>query len=66
MSRLWEEKRIKQGGEQEPPYVARAQMVRHVGEFPQAVQLFLNDQLVVKDRKVMFRPGRFPPTPGAA
>ena len=26
----------------------------------QAVQLFLNDQLVVKDRKVMFRPGRFP------
>jgi formyltetrahydrofolate hydrolase len=23
-----------------------------------AVQLFLNDQLVVKDRKVMFRPGR--------
>jgi formyltetrahydrofolate deformylase len=25
----------------------------------QAVQLFLNDQLVVKDRKVMFRPGRF-------
>jgi formyltetrahydrofolate deformylase len=26
----------------------------------QAVQLFLNDQLVVKDRKVIFRPGRFP------
>jgi formyltetrahydrofolate deformylase len=26
----------------------------------QAVQLCLNDQLVVKDRKVMFRPGRFP------
>ncbi len=25
----------------------------------QAVQLFLNDQLVVKDRKVIFRPGRF-------
>jgi formyltetrahydrofolate deformylase len=25
-----------------------------------AVQLFLNDQLVVKDRKVIFRPGRFP------
>jgi formyltetrahydrofolate deformylase len=24
----------------------------------QAVQLFLNDQLVVKDRKVIFRPGR--------
>ena len=28
----------------------------------QAVQLFLNDQLVVKDRKVIFRPGRFPAT----
>ena len=28
----------------------------------QAVQLFLNDQLVVKDRKVIFRPGRFPGT----
>jgi len=26
----------------------------------QAVQLYLNDQLVVKDRKVIFRPGRFP------
>jgi formyltetrahydrofolate deformylase len=26
----------------------------------QAVQLFLNDQLVVKDKKVIFRPGRFP------
>jgi formyltetrahydrofolate deformylase len=26
----------------------------------QAVQLCLNDQLVVKDRKVIFRPGRFP------
>jgi formyltetrahydrofolate deformylase len=26
----------------------------------QAVQLFLNEQLVVKDRKVIFRPGRFP------
>jgi len=26
----------------------------------QAVQLVLNDQLVVKDRKVIFRPGRFP------
>ena len=26
----------------------------------QAVQLFLNDQLVVKDRKVIFRPGRYP------
>jgi formyltetrahydrofolate deformylase len=25
-----------------------------------AVQLFLNDELVVKDRKVMFRPGRHP------
>jgi formyltetrahydrofolate deformylase len=24
-----------------------------------AVQLFLNDELVVKDKKVMFRPGRF-------
>src|SRR5262249_26252602 len=30
----------------------------------QAVQLFLNDQLVVKDRKVIFRPGRFPPPAG--
>jgi formyltetrahydrofolate deformylase len=31
----------------------------------QAVQLFLNDQLVVKDRKVIFRPGRFQgATPG--
>ena len=29
----------------------------------QAVQLFLNDQLVVKDRKVIFRPGRFPGAP---
>ena len=28
----------------------------------QAVQLFLNDQLVVKDKKVIFRPGRFPST----
>ncbi len=26
----------------------------------QAVQLFLNDQLVVKEKKVIFRPGRFP------
>jgi formyltetrahydrofolate deformylase len=26
----------------------------------QAVQLYLNDQLVVKERKVIFRPGRFP------
>ncbi len=26
----------------------------------QAVQLFLNEQLVVKDKKVIFRPGRFP------
>ena len=26
----------------------------------QGVQLFLNDQLVVKDKKVIFRPGRFP------
>jgi formyltetrahydrofolate deformylase len=26
----------------------------------QAVQLYLTDQLVVKDRKVIFRPGRFP------
>ena len=25
-----------------------------------AVQLFLNDELVVKDKKVMFRPGRHP------
>jgi formyltetrahydrofolate deformylase len=32
----------------------------------QAVQLFLNDQLVVKDRKVMFRPGRFPGTADTA
>jgi len=24
------------------------------------VQLSLNDQLVVKDKKVIFRPGRFP------
>ena len=29
----------------------------------QAVQLVLNDQLVVKDKKVMFRPGRFPGAP---
>jgi formyltetrahydrofolate deformylase len=28
----------------------------------QAVQLYLNDQLVVKDKKVIFRPGRFPGT----
>jgi formyltetrahydrofolate deformylase len=28
----------------------------------QAVQLYLNEQLVVKDRKVIFRPGRFPGT----
>jgi formyltetrahydrofolate deformylase len=28
----------------------------------QAVQLFVNDQLVVKDKKVIFRPGRFPGT----
>jgi len=28
----------------------------------QAVQLFLNDQLVVKDKKVIFRPGRVPAT----
>ena len=26
----------------------------------QAVQLFLNDQLIVKDKKVIFRPGRLP------
>jgi formyltetrahydrofolate deformylase len=32
----------------------------------QAVQLFLNDQLVVKDKKVIFRPGRFPGAAGAA
>lgn len=33
----------------------------------QAVQLFLNDQLVVKDKKVIFRPGRFPgPAGGTA
>jgi formyltetrahydrofolate deformylase len=31
----------------------------------QAVQLFLNDQLVVKDKKVIFRPGRFPGGAGA-
>ena len=31
----------------------------------QAVQLYLNDQLVVKDRKVIFRPGRFPGAAGA-
>jgi formyltetrahydrofolate deformylase len=30
----------------------------------QAVQLCLNDQLVVKDKKVIFRPGRFPGTAG--
>jgi formyltetrahydrofolate deformylase len=29
-----------------------------------AVQLYLNDQLVVKDRKVIFRPGRFPAAVG--
>ncbi len=29
----------------------------------QAVQLYLNDQLVVKDKKVIFRPGRFPGVP---
>jgi formyltetrahydrofolate deformylase len=29
-----------------------------------AVQLFLNDQLVVKDRKVIFRPGHFTPEAG--
>jgi formyltetrahydrofolate deformylase len=39
--------------------------VRHRGQslegkvLSQAVQLFLNDQLVVKDRKVIFRPGRY-------
>ena len=27
-----------------------------------AVQLFLNDELVVKDKKVIFRPGRHPGT----
>ena len=32
----------------------------------QAVQLFLNDQLVVKNKKVIFRPGRFPGTPEGA
>ena len=32
----------------------------------QAVQLFLNDQLVVKDKKVIFRPGRFPDGTGVA
>jgi formyltetrahydrofolate deformylase len=32
----------------------------------QAVRLFLNDQLVVKDRKVIFRPGRFPGTLASA
>jgi formyltetrahydrofolate deformylase len=32
----------------------------------QAVRLFLNDQLVVKDRKVIFRPGRFPGAPAGA
>jgi formyltetrahydrofolate deformylase len=30
----------------------------------QAVQLYLNDQLVVKDKKVIFRPGRFPAASG--
>jgi hypothetical protein len=25
-----------------------------------AVELYLNDELVVKDKKVMFRPGRHP------
>jgi formyltetrahydrofolate deformylase len=29
----------------------------------QAVQLYLNDQLVVKDKKVIFRPGHLPATP---
>jgi formyltetrahydrofolate deformylase len=32
----------------------------------QAVQLYLNDQLVVKDRKVIFRPGRFPGVAGGS
>ena len=32
----------------------------------QAVQLCLNDQLVVKDKKVIFRPGRFPGTAGGS
>ena len=32
----------------------------------QAVQLCLNDQLVVKDKKVIFRPGRFPGVPSGA
>ena len=31
----------------------------------QAVQLYLNDQLVVKDKKVIFRPGRLPGVPAA-
>ena len=31
----------------------------------QAVQLYLNDQLVVKDKKVIFRPGRFAATASA-
>jgi len=30
----------------------------------QAVQLFLNDQLVVKDKKVIFRPGHLTGTDG--
>ncbi len=32
----------------------------------QAVQLCVNDQLVVKDKKVIFRPGRFPGVPSGA
>ena len=32
----------------------------------QAVRLFLNDQLVVKDKKVIFRPGRFTSAPTPA
>jgi formyltetrahydrofolate deformylase len=32
----------------------------------QAVQLCLNDQLVVKDKKVIFRPGRFPRASGGS
>jgi formyltetrahydrofolate deformylase len=32
----------------------------------QAVQLFLNDQLIVKDNKVFFRPGRIGECPTSA
>jgi formyltetrahydrofolate deformylase len=44
---------------------ARGQMLEAT-VLSRAVQLFLNDQLVVKDRKVIFRPGRHPGVPGDA